>query len=105
MATEEAPDWIKAPHALRHIGNMRFFFEEGRAYDEDGEVEHIDNIRNRFLLNNVSYTEDYCRDQARVLWEYMKYTVDILAEHKDEGGSAILAGLGIFTAPAMSFNF
>jgi len=48
--------YTKSPHALMHIGNMRILFENGHLWEDTGDDKYLDNICERFLLNNASYT-------------------------------------------------
>lgn len=60
--------YVRDPWCLHNIQNQRYLFEQGALWDESHDDEHLDNICNRFLLTNESYTQEFKRNQAEVFW-------------------------------------
>lgn len=77
------PGWTTEPFAIMNIGNMRFLWDHGEAYDVDQDGDHITAIKDRFAFADFDEELDDQMDKAFLFWQYMKYMVRILGTHQD----------------------
>lgn len=47
-------NFIKTEYALMNIGNLRFLYSWGEQYFQTGDEGFLQNITDRFLLNNTN---------------------------------------------------